>query len=102
MQCDSWKSGTRAIYKWLVLEYYINIENKSTIMTTQNIIKFTAERLAPGFLEENDIVGFMNATLEAIGDLGLQEVEVFGTTDYNTACDKLYVMAEEVRALYLA
>ena len=71
-------------------------------MTTQNIIELTARRLSPGFLEENDIQGFMAATLETIDDLGLQEVEVFETTDYNTAADKLYLMAEEVRSIYLA
>ena len=71
-------------------------------MTTQNIIELTAQRLSPGFLEENDIQGFMAATLETIDDLGLQEVDVFKTTDYNTATDKLYVMAEEVRSIYLA
>lgn len=71
-------------------------------MTTQNIIKLTAERLAPGFLDGNDIEGFMAATLETIIDLGLKETDVFGTTDYNTACDRLYVMAEEVRVLHFA
>ena len=71
-------------------------------MTIQNIIKLTAERLTPGFLEENDIQGFMMATLETIADLGLQEADVFGTTNYNKACDKLYVMAEEVRVLHFA
>lgn len=71
-------------------------------MTTQNIIKLTAERLTPGFLDGNDIEGFMMATLETIGDLGLQVADVFGTTNYNEAHDKLYVMAEEVRILHFA
>lgn len=72
-------------------------------MTKQQVISLAVERLGtPGFLEENDIYGFMSTILEVLGDEGIREDHFFGTTDENKASDILYLMAQEVRTLHFA
>ena len=71
-------------------------------MTKQQIITLAAKRLTPGFLEENDIWGFMATILEVLADEGIREDHFFGTTNPNEASDILYAMAENLRLQYLA
>jgi hypothetical protein len=68
-------------------------------MTRNQLIELTTERLTPGFLEENDICGFMSAVLETIADFDLEGIL---PNDRNAASDFVYLAAEEVRNLYLA
>jgi hypothetical protein len=73
--------------------------NNQTTMTRNQLAELTAQRLTKGFLEENDIMGFMSAVLETIGDLGLEDIL---PSDRNAASDFVYLAAEDVRNLYLA
>ena len=71
-------------------------------MTQQQIIAIAAERLTPGFLEENDIWGFMATILEVLADEGIREDFFFGTTNENETLNILHPMAEELRLQHLA
>jgi hypothetical protein len=73
--------------------------NNQTTMTRNQLIELTAQRLTKGFLEENDICGFMSAVMETIADFNLESIL---PSDRNAASDFVYLAAEDVRNLYLA